>query len=185
MTIKTLSKTIAKSSMALAIGVSLMTTASNAAPVNWSLVDVATTDGTTFTGSFTFDAVTGAYSDLAIASSMGDTFNLLGNNVPHGFDVFTAVGGTEGAAFLQLGFETALTDAGGSVSLFGGIAKTFAATCDAGGTPGGTFCPLKDQILGESGSVVASAVPLPAGGLLLLSGLAGVAGIKRRKTITA
>jgi hypothetical protein len=45
-----------------------------ASPILWTLTDVTFDDGGTASGSFVFEDVTGAYSDLSITSTAGSSF---------------------------------------------------------------------------------------------------------------
>ncbi len=160
-----LSKSIAKTSMALAIGVSVMATASHAATftVNGDDFDV-----TTITGPF--DANQGFLESqiwwgdstlaMAFADVVGLAFGTPNFGVPYGplfaFDTFdinlTAIDGV----------DTYAVYVPSTVELFNV----------------GAFA---NQPLTYAVATPLSAVPLPASGLLLLSGLAGVAALKHRK----
>lgn len=117
----------------------------NAAPVVWTLDGVTRSDGGTVTGSFTYDAATNTYSAINIISTPGSS------SVPaeaYGEPIPSV---PPDATFLYLArtplpsdltnqnvifFDyTALTDAGGTVSLNVNSSETLCASSDCTGSP--------------------------------------------------
>lgn len=84
----------------------------------------------------------------------------------------------------SLSFSTFAFTPGDSSVTFRADSRRATPSCNQfGGLGFAIQQPTRQQqiSLAETGTLRVSAVPLPAGGLLLLTGLAGVAGLKRRK----
>jgi len=161
----------------------ILTTSVQAAPVTWTLNDVGFDDGEILEGSFTFDADTNSYSNVYIYSSdysyagYSDTAlppfviwnsiysssneNYLGGETAYDF---------VGLFILDLRFDSALTNAGGSVSLL---------PTSYEGLYQGEFVAFERAVV--SGTL--SAVPIPAPAWLFGSALAGLGWMRRKQTI--
>jgi hypothetical protein len=161
------------------------------APVVWTLNDVVFDDGTTVTGSFTFDADTTTFSGLTMTTLGGTSvpatsswvFNT--NNIfaeqnasgITGFEAVDALSGDETGAHLISLFSTLgplMTNAGGTINLDFFRAGTCAdATCFS-------YNPdLPNSITGEGQFVSGASVPEP--GTWVLSGSALVLAIISRR----
>jgi PEP-CTERM motif len=154
-----------------------------AAPITWTLVDVTSSDGGSFTGSFVFDADTDVYSSVLIThvpdvvepsaltfSTLNPSTDLVLNllNGPPDPD------GNIGRHSLTLDFAAPLTDAGGDINVTG--LATY-------------FTGIRSQTI-DSGTVdaVGVTVPEPSTWAMMLLGFAGLgfAGWRgRRKTAGA
>lgn len=160
---------------------SLFSAVANAVPVSWTLDGVVFADGSTASGSFTFDADTSTYSSVNIVTTpgtvitSGNTFDTIPPqpNLNCGTPAFTcAVNASAGPDYLgdpviRLQFSTPLTNAGGTITLVG---QTINAICGSS-----ALCapPLGASTLFSAGSVngvvlpppsvdPAAAVPIPA-----------------------
>jgi hypothetical protein len=150
--------------------------------MTWSLQNVIFEDEGTATGSFVYDAAANSYSDIMLTTTVGTILPGMGYSaIQAGSN--TTVRFANGLNVLQLAFVAALTDAGGTIALgagrdgrdpFEGICTGSAACREASSIR---------KIIG--GSVTTEAAPLPEPGslILLLIGLAGIAGFGRRKSI--
>ena len=169
-----ISRLLFRSAVALAAA-SVLTTA-QAAPVNWTLANVFMTSTTStaviaITGSFTFDATTGVYSNVSIVGG-GFSYDTSEISVtPFGADASGlelvdgfVPGNNIGKSLLNLDFASALTNAGGVVNLLVGF-PTFQGQCSTADCGTGTIL-----FVGSSGSVTSLAVPEPA--TLALAGAA-------------
>ncbi len=179
-------KVLAVSAVLLAI-----TASASATPLRWTLSEVTIGTGSQLTrviGSFTYDADTDTWSELSITTSGGTLLPATSAwefNVPHEANVpgasgFSAVYATSadwtGAFVLGLYNVSGqvLTDAGGAESLDyfrGGVCAN--STCDAI-----DYDQPSSQV--GTGSFV-SAVPEPTSLLLLGTGVAGLAALRRRR----
>ena len=194
MTIKALKTLVGATALALTFGV----TAANAATYNfnWSAnpgIDptIAASGDFSLTAVGTFDINVAFGSNFSNADISNVSIFVSGNSV----DDFTASAsiGTNGSISSQ-----------GQVSFFdfnlGTVPSNsnfscFTDDCGGGfliatGPGGGAFTSYGNSTaalaaLNSATSLAVSAVPLPAGGLLLISGLAGIAGLNRRKKNTA
>jgi hypothetical protein len=166
-----------------------------AAPVTWTLSDVLL-DGSTFTGSFDYDADTDRYSNVSIISTFytedpvyldyGESggyvyldFYELGYIGPYG------VGPTSRRAqfedshsfgdisyFLTLNFASSLTNSGGEIAIQNGEILLQDVWEES-------VTPISS---GVSGSVMASVVPIPAAAWLFASALIGMGWMRRKQT---
>lgn len=172
-----------------ALALSLTVSVAEAASVQFELNGV--TDGAgNLSGTFNFDADTGLFSDINIASTGGDflapatfAFDLGGSSSTA--ILFASLPGPDftGGQGFAIGLDTALDDLleGQSAFLRGAnIQNCLDAACSFPG-----FGDDGRGLFSTSVTRSVSVVPLPAGGLLLLSGLAGVVGLRRRKNRVA
>ena len=94
----------------------------------WYFQNVMFDDGGIVSGYFTYDASTNTYSNIHIVTSAGSTFggatySIVDAGVPHlsGFlDSVTTTGNLVGTPAFQVIVRGDLTNAGGTVSIFGG-----------------------------------------------------------------
>jgi len=145
---------------------SLLSVSANAVPVAWTLDNVVFADGSTASGSFTFDADTSTYSDLSIVTTPGTvitsarTFNTippipsLNCETPAFTCAVNASAGPNylGAPVIRLQFSTALTNVGGTITLVG---QTINAEC---GNAVVCALPLGSFTLISAGSVIGAAI---------------------------
>ncbi len=111
----------------------------NAFPLIYTLVGVTFSDGATASGTFTYDADTGVYSNINISTTTatvrsGATYTMKGASVfsaPYEVPLVTTnQGDLTGKPFFGLGFTTFLTDAGGVVTVTGSEASCSNSVCD-------------------------------------------------------
>ena len=147
-----------------------------ATPIVWQIEGVSDATGALpelpLVGSFTFDATSGAYSDVSLTFDgvqyesviSGDATRLL---------VVASLPAVLFTPDINLVFDTPLTDAGGTVPLFSGSV----------GQCGNTGCTLLlVPVLRTIDSGTATAVPEPTALALLGSGLLGLAWRRRTST---
>ncbi len=161
---------------------------SQAAIVQWNLINAVLDDGQTLTGGFDHDRDTNTYSNISIANSGSQTFpskvftnqvlnsgNWLGNKFDDGS---SSIGDFTLSLYWNINGQE-LTNAGGTVDLRTDIpAFFFCTTADCStGSIGGS-----DAVYFASGSL--TTVPIPAGVWLFGSGLLGLVSVARRKTNT-
>jgi hypothetical protein len=145
-------------------------------PVTWEVPGVTFSNGSTASGSFEYDASTKVYSNISIittgplAFTFPDVYALSSTYV----DLCSAACGTAGAGFIQLVFVNPLTGAGGVDTIGHNIYDPFLSTYTGVGLNLGTAYDV-------TGGRTLVSVPLPATLLLLLSSLAGVGLLGRRK----
>jgi PEP-CTERM motif len=150
--------------------------------ITWTLSGVTFDDGGTASGSFVFDALTNTYSAIDIITTAGSQF---GGATYTGIDPgFPSTSGQlilvtnallsdfTGTGVLELDFGP-LTNLGGTFPVVG----TGEGTCDNAGCSSGT--ELRTLTAGEVTGVVAT--PEPSTLLLLVMGLAGLAGAAAAK----
>lgn len=154
----------------------MLSSAAAAAPLKWTLQDWRFNDGGVASGSFAFDADTSTYQDIFITTSGGtkpsrvfDTFFFgAGNSL-----VVTemALADYTGAPILSAFFQSTLSSGGGTISVLGVESVCGDSGCVSGDNTGDRFL--------VSGSVTTNPVPIPAGVLLLATGI-GVLALRRR-----
>ena len=159
--------------------------AAHAVPVQWTLSNAVFDDGGTASGSFVFDAATNDYSNIAIstvAGTSGSAFTYA--NIPPVFfknpgQFFgvSATGDLTGAGQLFLNFSGPMTDAGGTLDIV--LSSSSQAVCSNADC---TFIstPFQRFVSGSIVSSPVSAVPLPAGLALGLTGMAAFGAARRR-----
>ncbi|MCX7568165.1 VPLPA-CTERM sorting domain-containing protein [Sulfitobacter sp. F26169L] len=174
--------------LATAAGMSLATaTASFAAPLDF---DFSFTDGTnTITGlieGLDSDGIGQTATQITVVGII-DTYIFTSFNANY-FDVTSGVVDVSTVGVVSASSVDGETTTGEATSFeLGGGFGPGLEEC-TGGCPMGlefTSGPAGSEIFTAVSSVPLPAVPLPAGGLLLLSGLLGVAGLKRRKKSAA
>jgi hypothetical protein len=153
----------------------------NATPVTWD-VNATLSSGGSVTGTFVFDADLGALGTY-LAVNLTANSTVIGNSTFTVADVFvndatasqlffndvpSSFGSSNG---LALSWGPAITDAGGTSLLFG---DGYSGLCP------GPFC-ADDAITGGTIVSVTSAVPVPGTLPLLVSCLAGLGFMRRRK----
>ena len=153
----------------------LLSSMAHAIPVQWTLQNAVTGNGT-LTGSFIYDADLDSYSALSITYSSPNpgAENLFGGtetSVLNGDSIFLSTAGYDTGvatqAFMDFVWAENLTNAGGTVNIgSGSVTNVYTQT-------------YTDTVV--AGSIVASAVPIPAAAWLFGSALAGLGWLRRRK----
>jgi len=156
--------------------------AAGATPVLWTLTDVEFDDAGTASGSFIYDADTGAFSAVAVSTSGGslppvDYADVLFGGEFDALMVIDPFADLTGVPTLQLIFQAPLTNAGGFVDLasFDPFFSSFEQTC---GDPLCFSAVVERTVI--SGGLIGTVVPLPAGFVLLLSALGILPWARRR-----
>lgn len=131
-------------------------------------------DGTSSATSFDFYGVFDTYLGVVIPVGVDNSFTFLNGDLFNvDFDYFVSTPGQTGAGTLELLRFSRLIPGAGNFSALTDEQRTSDRSLGAAsGDPGFTQAPV-------------SPVPLPAGAALLLTGLVGIAGLKRRKKHTA
>jgi hypothetical protein len=162
----------------------LGSTTAYAIPVTWTLDSVTFDDGGVAFGSYTYDAVSNTYTNVAITTSSGvggfpgsfyeDACNVSTCHPDYedSRPVFGLLDGTNLERIVVLTLEGPMTNSGGILEiLVGGPACT-------------TSCEVDDIL--NSRTIVAgsvSAVPIPAAVWLFGSALAGLGWLRRKQTV--
>jgi hypothetical protein len=102
----------------------------------WTLTDVISTDGSTASGSFDYNAVTGLYSDINVVTTLGSAFSGASYSVvddglysANELVIMANNSYAEGTPVLSLDFSPGLTSAGGADFFI-----AFEGPCNAGCT---------------------------------------------------
>ncbi len=98
----------------------VLSAAAHAIPVRWTVTNLTFTDGSTASGSFVYDADTGAVSNINITTTAAGVgpFVVSGPlSSPPNILQFVESPMQNGADFLYLGLPSPLTNAGGSIAL--------------------------------------------------------------------
>jgi hypothetical protein len=150
-----------------------------AMPVVWTLADAVFDDGGIATGSFTYDAGTGTYTDINIVTTAGNqqpipvypgsNYGDLNNNTVPGSHILIFETGSNNYG-LGLNWQGSLSNAGGNIALEVGMTSAGSYEID--------LSNFSQRFL-ASGTI--SAIPVPAAVWLFGSALAGL-GWFRRKT---
>jgi hypothetical protein len=162
-----------------AIGVMLLVAAgsANAVPVVWTLNDVTFNDGGIATGSFTFDANTGNYSDISIQTTAGTT-------QPIPAYPGTSYGDLNPSTVIGqnlLAYETGAADYGLALDWLGNLSNSGGSlTLQTGISSNEIDLNVFATRLITGGSI--SAIPIPAAVYLFASGL-GLLGWMRRRQL--
>jgi hypothetical protein len=167
---------------AFATAAALFAGSAHAAPVLWTLTGVTFDDGATASGSFTYDASTNTYSGWSVSITAGTFPAITYDTVTS--ELNAANEDADGVIFVihdflhyvNLNFDTALTDAGGTSALslgtsFGGF-DTTSYECNN--------CSTYRWV--TAGAVTTGTVPEPATLLLVGTLLAGGALTRRRRS---
>ena len=170
----------------------ILSTSAKAAVIEWDLYNVQFDDGGTAFGSFFYDADTNIFSNIDITTTTGTTFTgtyyefMNPDITPYADSLhLTATPGTaDGTRAFNINLVSIMTNAGGAISLLTPPAPTsFEGLCS--GPICNSFKPAPDNRLVISGWVSTSAsitpVPIPAAVWLFGSGLLGLIGVARRK----
>jgi hypothetical protein len=155
----------------------LVVGSANATPLVWTLNDVAFDFGSSATGSFTYDAATGIYSDISIQTTSlvnfeftGANYGTLNNGTIDGENLIVFETGTPNY-ILKLDWLGNLSDAGGTVALETDVQTDLSYEIN--------MSNLAIRVI-TGGSI--SAVPIPAAVWLFGSALAGLGWLRRRQT---
>ncbi|HPQ26683.1 MAG TPA: PEP-CTERM sorting domain-containing protein [Gammaproteobacteria bacterium] len=167
--------------LCLALG----STVTQAAPILWNISGMTFDDGGTATGSFIFDANTTTYSAVSIVTTAGTNFagasydtgdvsnSLFGGSDENGLHLVRNLG----ESILLMDFDSALTNAGGVISLSTGFPAFEGDCADPTCGSGDIFRAV------AGGGVIGATVPEPTTLILMGLGLAGIG--YRRKQIKA
>lgn len=167
MKIKAVSKSIAKTSMAFAIGISAMASAAHAVVVDYGGTDYEVTSftGSSYTSNQSLLESQIWFGDTGIADHFANAVNTqLGLNAISVYGPYFAYAsfiGPNGPGFRERSWDIRISAVNGESQSASNTSWVFAT------------------------ATAVSPVPLPAGGVLLLTGLAGMAALRRRKKPTA
>ncbi len=157
-------------------------TVSHAITMQWTIGNAFMNDGTPVTGSFTYDSVADAYSDINIVTATG-TFATFRSGNDQFLNAVTTTGDLTGTRVLYLDFYQVLPGAPGTFASGIIYERTCAdVTCSAQ-----INTPYKQTLLGTANYTGAelSTVPLPATLPLLAAGLGLMGFLRRGKAIAA
>lgn len=166
------------------IGAITFASIASAAPITWSL-SAAYDDGVTASGYYDFDADTGAFTNISITTSLAETLSF-GNQISPsdpGFLLFTADEfGANGTPVYSFDLAESMTSAGGTIDILesvltSGTGFSFGGLC--AGDPECLGSTADRSVISGSVSAASAAVPLPAGGALLLTALAAFGAFRR------
>ena len=182
-----------------------------AAPITWTLNNVgfiteddgSPPDTRIVTGYFDYDADTGVYSNINLVTTLyeGETYAWVGGSYEHIANNSSKTSSTgaffgtepgpspygglldQDAAVLQLRFETALTNAGGTINILGSDGSLTHRYVAGGYTySSGLVVPSGPLRKIAGGTITATGVvPIPAAAWLFGSSLAGLGWIKRKQ----
>lgn len=166
----------------LAVAFILAGTSLVAVPVQWQLVGVTFGDTGTAAGSFVYDADTNQYSSVNVVTTVGDDYDG-GNYISYDTNFHDAFvvkfltmtsGNLTGTPSFTLEFDSALTNAGGTIVIdFGTEGNCLNADCSA------SFGARNVN----AGSVMSvTTAPEPVSFLSAAIGLAALAGLRLRRT---
>lgn len=162
-------------------------------PVNWTLNGVTLSSGTA-SGSFTYDSDTDTFSNINIVTTAGTlpggTYTQRGgfyNNSTGGLRIgaLTAAGNGDGNTALGWRVTTAMTNAGGTITIVTGAAASAEYTCSAGTCS--VSAPFRAITGGSIVGVPVAPVPTMSEWAMILFGLMLASGaalyIQRRQLI--
>jgi len=162
----------------LSIVAFFVSAAVNAAPVAWTIDSLVFDDGGTGSGTFSYDADTNTYSDIAIVTTAGTGFG--GASYTSVIDfapndstrLAVMIFPLESLPALELSFASSLTNSGGIIAIDG-----------LGESICGQECQYPVAELRGISSGQISAVPVPAAVWLFGSALAGLGWLRRKQHV--
>jgi hypothetical protein len=165
------------SGVTMAIALLAASVTVEAAPITYTLQDVAFADGTFATGSFDYDATTHVGSSVNVATTAGTLSALTYNDANSGFYYGGGAGPNNfilfvdsGTRYFNFSFFTPLTNAGGTYAL----TTSNSYECNNCGS-------FRRVIGGSVTSVAATAVPEPSTGALMLAAIGALIAPRRKQ----